>query len=224
MVRIQDDKLHRTFREILPSLWLCWELVLLGEPVAVFSPSPTQGSDAVLALSTIILPVSFHLIFSKRKTVPWADAPISLQIQYSGDVRPYFTVQDSDYKEFTTKTKPASNVIIGVTNPYFVKALEHWPHMISLGSTKKSSPSKRTSSLDIPQGANTKYDPYMRPDKKILKKLDETADVASCEEILEQHFVELTQSFLLPLERYFQMLVPSGRSAICFFIFLSRFL
>jgi len=114
MIRVQDEKLYRTFQDVIPDLWLCWELVLLGEPLVVFSPSPIMGSDAVLALANIIAP-----------------------IQYSGDIRPYFTVQDSDYKEFATKTKVPANVIIGVTNPYFIKALEHWPHVISLGSAKR---------------------------------------------------------------------------------------
>lgn len=67
--------------------------------------------------------------------------------------------------------------------------------------------------MELPQGAKTKYEPFVRADKKMLKKLEETkGNWPACEETLEQHFADLTQSFLLPLERYFQTLVPSSRT------------
>jgi len=132
-------------------------------------------------------------------------------IVFSGDLRPYLTVQDSDYKEVTTRTKLPANMLLGVTNPYFIKALEHWPHMISLITPKNGK--KSSSSIDLPLGIRSKYQPFVSVDKKILKKLEEAkGNVIACEQVLQFHFFELTQSFLLPFERYFQTLVPSGRT------------
>lgn len=59
-------------------LWILWELILLGQPLLVLSPSPTLSSDAVFALASIISP-----------------------LEYKGDFRPFFTIQDSDFALFS---------------------------------------------------------------------------------------------------------------------------
>lgn len=63
------------FYSVVQKLWLLWELVLIGEPLLVMSPSPPQCSDAVLGLVSLISP-----------------------LRYCGDYRPYFTIHDSDFK------------------------------------------------------------------------------------------------------------------------------
>ena len=35
MVNIKDEKLYRCFREVLPDIWLFWELALLCEPIVL---------------------------------------------------------------------------------------------------------------------------------------------------------------------------------------------
>lgn len=102
--------------------------------------------------------------------------------KYCSDYRPYFTIHDSEFKEYTTKTQAPyvhglnsilncflvlklhcllhvhcnsifcnqtmnvngllsyiyfyffrPSVILGVTNPFFAKTLQHWPHIIRIG-------------------------------------------------------------------------------------------
>lgn len=56
---------------------------------------------------------------------------------YYGDYRPYFTIHDNEFKEYICKTVHLPNSIIGVTNPYFSKSLEHWPHIVKITDTPK---------------------------------------------------------------------------------------
>ncbi|CAG8442651.1 2340_t:CDS:10 [Diversispora eburnea] len=104
------------FKDIIKDLWLCWELMLLGDPIVLIAPDPKICSEAVLELMDIINP-----------------------IPYCGDYRPYFTIQDPDFKSFVTKNRPPSNIIIGVTNPFFTKALQHWPNIIRGVTSKRKS-------------------------------------------------------------------------------------
>lgn len=56
-------------------------------------------------------------------------------LQYCLDYRPFFTIHDPEFKEYTGRG-PAENppaVLLGVTNPFFAKALQHWPHIIRIG-------------------------------------------------------------------------------------------
>jgi len=51
-------------------------------------------------------------------------------LRYCGDYRPYFTIHDAEFKEYTNKAQAPPSVILGVTNPFFAKTLQHWPHII----------------------------------------------------------------------------------------------
>lgn len=53
-------------------------------------------------------------------------------LSYSAEARPYFTIHDSEFKEFTQRQQGAVPIILGVTNPFFSKTLQHWPHLIRL--------------------------------------------------------------------------------------------
>ncbi|GCC40060.1 hypothetical protein chiPu_0024155, partial [Chiloscyllium punctatum] len=57
-------------------------------------------------------------------------------LKYCSDFRPYFTIHDSEFKEYTTRTQAPPSVILGVTNPFFAKTLQHWPHIIRIGDMK----------------------------------------------------------------------------------------
>ena len=82
--------------------------------------------------------------------------------KWGSDYRPYFTIHDSEFKEFThapsanssssnsssnsgraANTVPLSSstgpprIILGVTNPFFTKTLSHWPNLIKLGGLEK---------------------------------------------------------------------------------------
>uniref|UniRef100_A0A672R192 Protein DENND6B-like n=1 Tax=Sinocyclocheilus grahami TaxID=75366 RepID=A0A672R192_SINGR len=141
----------KCFQSVLIHVQMLWELMLLGEPVVVMAPSPTVSSETVLALVSAIAP-----------------------LRYCGDYRPYFTIHDSEFKEYTTRTQAPPNVILGVTNPFFIKTFQCWPHIIRLGDLKMPS------------------------------------EVQSA--ILRRHLLEQTESFILPLERYLESLMPLQRS------------
>lgn len=61
-------------------------------------------------------------------------------------------------------------------------------------------------------GLYTKYKPYLHRDKVILKKLQSTNNQQRPDTVqnalLRRFFLELTQSFIIPLERYFSSLLP----------------
>lgn len=109
--------------------------------------------------------------------------------------------------------------MLGVTNPFFIKALDHWPHILKVGDTVEGSdvPEKQEKTrknwdgrtLDTKPGIYTQYKTYLNKDKSVAKKLlkgDRPSEV-QCN-ILRRHFLELTQSFMIPLERYLSSLMP----------------
>uniref|UniRef100_A0A674CHW4 DENN/MADD domain containing 6Aa n=1 Tax=Salmo trutta TaxID=8032 RepID=A0A674CHW4_SALTR len=109
---------YRCFHPVFFHIQMLWELVLLGEALVVMAPSPAESSDTVLALVSCISP-----------------------LRYCSDFRPYFTIHDSEFKEYTTRTQappPEPSVILGVTNPFFAKTLQHWPHIIRIGDMKQA--------------------------------------------------------------------------------------
>ncbi|KAK3755016.1 hypothetical protein QZH41_011061, partial [Actinostola sp. cb2023] len=194
-----------TFKSLQPVLGhvhLLWELVLVNEPIVVMAPTPNMSSNTVQALSNLISP-----------------------LQYCSDYRPFFTIHDSEFKEYTTRTQAPPTVILGVTNPFFAKTLQHWPHVVRIGemsnlviSTRKSpsigQANKRT--LSSKPGIYTKYKPMLTRDKTILRKLSKGNHPKRPPEvqnaILRRHMVELTQSFMIPLERYVASLMPLQKS------------
>ncbi|CAG8493065.1 24859_t:CDS:10 [Dentiscutata erythropus] len=171
------------FRDMIKDLWLCWELMLFAEPIVLMAPNPKICSESVLELMDIINP-----------------------IPYCGDYRPYFTIQDLDFKSFVTKNKPPSNIIIGVTNPFFIKALAHWPNLVRVGkpkvrrTTDNSWRGSHASSLEFVQGVKSKRKSVIAKDKAILKRLAEA--------VARGYPPDLTEKFLVPLNRYFSTLIP----------------
>uniref|UniRef100_A0A8C6HRP7 DENN domain containing 6B n=1 Tax=Mus spicilegus TaxID=10103 RepID=A0A8C6HRP7_MUSSI len=188
----------RCFRPVLTHVQTLWELMLLGEPLVVLAPSPDVSSELVLALTSCLQPLKFCC-----------------------DFRPYFTIHDSEFKELTTRTQAPPNVVLGVTNPFFIKTLQHWPHVLRIGEPKMSGdlpkqvklkkPS-RLKTLDTKPGLYTSYTAHLHRDKALLKRLLKGVqkkrpwDVQSA--LLRRHLLELTQSFIIPLEHYMASLMP----------------
>lgn len=114
---IHDLDFMKAFHGFLAHLHIFWELVLCNEPLAVIAPSPNACSEIVQGLVWIIWP-----------------------LKYAADFRPFFTIHDQDFKVYTTKTQAAPRVILGVTNPFFVKTMQHWPHVMRVGDTEKTKP------------------------------------------------------------------------------------
>ncbi|TRZ04197.1 hypothetical protein DNTS_011993 [Danionella cerebrum] len=156
------------------------------------------------------------------------DVPLSCCIaplRYCSDFRPYFTIHDSEFKEYTTRTQAPPSVILGVTNPFFAKTLQHWPHIIRIGDMKqpgemakqmKVKKLKNLKTLDSKPGVYTAYKPFLNKDEDIIKQLQKGVQQkrpsAAQNAILRRYFLELTQSFIIPLERYVASLMPLQKS------------
>ncbi|XP_061768054.1 protein DENND6B isoform X2 [Nerophis ophidion] len=201
---VHELDLFKCFQSVLIHLQMLWELTLLGEPVVVMAPSPTVSSETVLALISSISPLKFCC-----------------------DFRPYFTIHDCEFREFTTRTQAPPSVILGVTNPFFIKTFHSWPHVLRLGETKMSEQASvpkqlklkkvsKLKTLDTKPGIFTAYKSFLLKDKILIKRLlkgiqrRRPSEVQSA--ILRRHFLELTQSFIIPLERYMASLMPLQRS------------
>ncbi|XP_041347796.1 protein DENND6A-like [Gigantopelta aegis] len=196
---LHEVDIYSAFESIISHIQLLWELVLIAEPIVVMAASPTVTSNCVQALINLIAP-----------------------LRYCSDFRPYFTIHDSEFKEYTTKVQAPPSIILGVTNPFFAKTLQHWPHIIRIGemgaigsSPKPANKLKKASSLktlDSKPGVYTRFKPFLTKDKGILKRLIKGSQtkrpVEAQNAILRRHFLELTQSFMIPLERYMASLMP----------------
>ncbi|CAI9547235.1 unnamed protein product [Staurois parvus] len=189
---IHELDLFRSLQSVLMNLQLLWELVLLGEPLVVMAPSPTISSEIVLALTGCISPLKF-----------------------CSDFRPYFTIHDSEFKEYTTRTQAPPSLLLGVTNPFFIKTLQHWPHILRVGEPRisgdlpkqvKLKKLTKLKTLDTKTGMYTSYKPFLHKDKtlikQLLKGLQKRLPSSTLSLLLQKHLFELTQSFMLPLVRH----------------------
>ncbi|KAL7748339.1 hypothetical protein RI367_006300 [Sorochytrium milnesiophthora] len=186
--------------EIIDHLWTCWELILTNEPIVLFSSNPGSCSAAVLGLVNLIKP-----------------------IPYSGDYRPYLTIQDPDFRYIVKSAlaqlslqKAQPKVILGVTNPFFHKTLESWPHIVCVERPRARSgrAGSGIGSLEPAEGMSTKWKRVVGRDKNLLKSITELSlknpdNDFVIDNMIRRHFAELTSKFLQPLEVYFASLVPS---------------
>lgn len=78
---------------------------------------------------------------------------------------------------------------------------------------KKTAPTKM---IDNSPGIYTTYKPFLQKDKNIIKKLNTGISSNRPNEaqtaLLRRHLLELTQSFMIPLERYIASLMPLQKS------------
>lgn len=236
IISVNELDVFRSLACVISNVYTIWELVLTAEPIVVVGSSPADTSHMVQSLVSLIAP-----------------------LEYCPESRPYFTIHDSEFKEFTrdqaaTTAVPPPGIIIGVTNPFFVKLLKDWPHMIrvpmidsslnlttsasSSSSYMASSPTASTTSLHLPLsntssqttmaankrlnsttdnaiGLITKYKPFLKKDKALIKKILIGINTKRPDHVqsalLRRHFLELTQSFMIPLERYMASLMPLQR-------------
>lgn len=213
---VHEVNLYKSLEPVVTHIHLLWELIMLNESIVVIASSPTVCSETVQALISLIWP-----------------------LKYASDYRPFFTIHNSEFSEYSSKHMSPPAIIIGVTNPFFTKCLQHWPNIIKIADvagTKtqahnanqniveeftekafnlKSARIKKTSSIrvvDTKPAVYTHHEPYLSKNKEILKNLIRGAESnRPCEAqsaILRRHFIELTQSFMIPLERYFSSLMP----------------
>lgn len=196
---VHEIDIFRSLFSVLSHIHLLWELVLTAEPIVVMGSSPTDCSYMVQSLMSLITPLA-----------------------YCAESRPYFTIHDSEFKEFTQRPQGPLPIILGVTNPFFAKTLQHWPHTIRLVEGAQSSLQQKlrkvkSSSrlLDLSPGVYTQYKQHLQKDKSVIKKVmlgvKTSRPTAVQSALLRRHLLELTQSFMIPLERYMASLMPLQR-------------
>ncbi len=122
---VSEVDLFTCLLPVVEHIHALWELVLTTEPLVVMASTPSLSSATVQYLTSIIYPLS-----------------------YSADYRPFYTIHDSDFKDITgSNTGALPSIMLGVTNPFFGKALDGWPHIVRLGDQSQHqvphSPSKR---------------------------------------------------------------------------------
>ena len=210
------------FRRFLKKLWILWELVLLGEPLLLIAPSPVVASECVLALVSIICPVS-----RRRCNTSFIDHE---KLLYGGDFRPFFTIHDGDFGRFSDhmvnvgeakKGPTMPSVILGATNPFFLKAFDHWPHLLTIGfgNGDKKEKKKGPGINDMKDSLKTSYKSSSKVDDTLLKSLKLVTDpsavnqvIRANNEILRRYFLQQTDEFLSPLESYFNLhLMPRNK-------------
>ncbi|CAI8051071.1 Protein DENND6A [Geodia barretti] len=202
---VHDLNLHQALQPVLNNFEMIWELVITNEPIVVMGPSPTLCANTVQALVSLLHP-----------------------LKYASDFRPFFTIHDSEFKHYTTRTQAPPRVILGVTNPFFTKTLDHWPHVIKLGEisssnpgTEESRPHQRSRSpgdlSDSRPGVFSRYKPFLQKDKTFARLVisNKTPPGKRPMEVqnvmVKKHALELTTSFIIPLERYLASLMPLKR-------------
>lgn len=200
---IETGSLFSVLLPLLDSVHTLWELALTAEPLVVQAPSPAQCSATVQALTSLIHPLRFM-----------------------ADYRPFYTIHDADFKELTSSNSSAiPAIILGVTNPFFNKALQHWPNLIRLVDPVPSSKSPAKAKTKAAQskfksetrpGVFTASKPLLERDKEIVKKITKGLQLKRPAEVqtalLRRYFLELTQTFMIPLERYLASLMPLART------------
>ncbi|WVQ72633.1 hypothetical protein IAR50_002192 [Cryptococcus sp. DSM 104548] len=185
----------RTFAPFLASLWSLWECLVLSEPILVIAPDPKTCSDIVWWLRDLMRP-----------------------LPPAGDFRPYLHIHDHDFSLLVNANKPQPGAVVGVTNPFFRNAASHWPNVISIPSkSRKPRPTSSSSSsnpLDGPEGFISRRHRSVQKDRPLLKRLEALVSEGKLDdpdgnEALRSHFQQLTERFMVPLNRYFQTLVPT---------------
>lgn len=79
---IYEMNIFKSFTPVISHIQLLWELVLTCEPITVMAPTPDVCSQMVQSLVNLIFP-----------------------LKYGSDFRPFFTIHDSEFKQYTTKTQ-----------------------------------------------------------------------------------------------------------------------
>ncbi|KAJ7645371.1 hypothetical protein B0H17DRAFT_1104050 [Mycena rosella] len=188
------------FEAALSHLWSLWECLVLCEPILVFGASPAQTSQAVWWLRDLLRPLPL-----------------------TGDMRPYFTIHDTDHAALASRLPPAPGRVLGVTNPVFERACAHWPHVLSLGrhvplntaSHGASAGNTRARAGPEPGWKTRTHKRYVSKDRALLRRLENAcASGSEAERLtasleLRRHFHARTTELLVPLARYLHTLIPT---------------
>jgi hypothetical protein len=96
------------------SCWTLWQLMLMGESIAILMPSPDRCSAAILALPALISPLGCM-----------------------SDMRPYLSMLAPDWEQQLSGAPPppGSGLLVGATNPMLSRALPEWLSLLTLAES-----------------------------------------------------------------------------------------
>ncbi|OUC40164.1 putative tRNA (guanine-N(1)-)-methyltransferase [Trichinella nativa] len=193
LLNVYEPDLYECLSLYLPHLHMLWEL-----PIVIMAPSPDVSSVVVQSLISLIWP-----------------------LQYRYDYRPYFTIQDSDFKEYLLSQPGIQHhVILGTTNLYFIKAMENWPHVLRLSTDSKRKGKRISGAHKIRRHIGLKgmeeksgkcYFNFMAASIEInmnFKGIHTNRPKEAQSMMIRRHFMDLTHSFLFPLEQYVANTMP----------------
>ena len=208
---------------VVDHLDLLWELVLTAEPMVVMASTPAICSSAVQFLTTIIYPFSYAADYRPFYTIHDSDFK---EITGGGCASasnaapaPSNSVNSSSSNNGSNGSASSSpllpNIMLGVTNPFFSKALSHWPHIVKLGDQggnalqgerspngAKGAAAKKAAKvskfkMDCRPGVFSTSKPLLEKDKAVIKRIQKGVQLKRPAEVqsalIRRHYLELTQ-------------------------------
>jgi hypothetical protein len=169
---------------VITNIFHLWELVLCARPILCYGTSPEAASSAVLALVSLVNPIS-----------------------YAGDFRPFITVQDSDFAELTSAGEAPR--ILGVTNPLFLKGPVEWETVVQVGSAPDTVIRGSSFLRGWKESFVSKRKPTIPCDKAFIRALQlpeasrrKAFEVQRICSMLRSYMKSLTEAFVAPLQEY----------------------
>ncbi|NWX27706.1 DEN6B protein, partial [Notiomystis cincta] len=213
---VHELDLFRCFQPVLIHIQMLWELMLLGEPMVVMAPSPTVSSEMVLALTRNLLPFTEHLCYPGSQGDPGDE-----ELSFSTSSFQNSSREGSwDCSEGGGSRGSEDRQGQGWVSPR-AESQQEEPDLspCATGDLPKQVKVKKLAklkTLDTKPGIYTSYKTFLHKDKTLIKRLlkgiqrKRPSEVQSA--LLRRHLLELTQSFIIPLEHYMASLMPLQRA------------
>lgn len=180
----------------ISKIWNIWELVITETPLLVQADSPSLASEIVFLLSSLIFP-----------------------LKYCGDVRPYFTIYDNDFKDYRDQQdlKDLNSPILGVINPICAKSFsnfcvlhfdDNYYHENKIENPTKNF-NKNLINDEVLTLVNYKKKFIVMPNKTLIKTFmdfiedPENKSYDKLNIYLRMYLIELNNDFMRTFEEYF---------------------
>lgn len=117
---LSEVEVHAALFPHLTKCWKFWELMMIGAPIAVYAPNAPVVSAMALSMPALMAPLPFV-----------------------GLLRPYVTINNREIDQGINKA-PHGATVVGATNPFFVRHLEQWPHLVCVNNDLRESTTHKT--------------------------------------------------------------------------------
>lgn len=139
--------------------------------------------------------------------------------QFIGVTNPFFTKCFQHWPNIIRISENSKSLNQQLDNPSEENKKSSSSPTESSPTAKKSPKIKKTTNIkvvDNKPAVYSRYEPFLKKDKEILKAISKGTEINRPYEaqstLLRKYFVDLTQSFMIPLERYFSTLMPLQKS------------